>query len=53
MLLKRRHPFRIMCATNVVNIIVLLVSRTVVSLPIFLKQLGLGGNSEFSVSSRH
>jgi len=53
MLLKRRHPFRIMCAANVVNIIVLLVSRTtVVSLPAFLMRLGLGGKSEFSATSR-
>jgi len=52
-MLLKHHPFRIMCTANVVNIIMLLVSRTVASLPIFLKQLELGGNSEFSVSSQH
>ena len=52
MSLRRRYPFRIMCAANVVNVIVLLVSCRVVSLPTFLMQLGLGGISQFSATSR-
>ena len=37
MLLKGWHSFRIMCAANVANVVVLLVSRGVRSPPIYLK----------------
>jgi len=46
MLLTKYHYSRVMCATNVVNVTVLLVSGLVVSLPLPI-QPSLGGNSEF------
>lgn len=47
MLLKRCRIFRILCVANIVNVIVLLVSRPFVRLLVFQMQRNLGGNSEF------
>ena len=46
MLLTRYHYFRVMCAANVANVTVLLVSYFAVSVP-FPIQSSLGGNSGF------